>query len=93
MELLGSCTGFFQGHIGKLSQMVISRSESAYRYFLPMHSRLVSVAQIFLGSAGPGLTWPLLLLSLLQVFLDFDFCQFLRPFSHNVQDVLSSADL
>ena len=36
-------------------QMVISRSASASGYFLAMHCRLVSVSQIFLGSAGPGL--------------------------------------
>ena len=42
--------------IDKINKMVISRSESAYRYFLAKDSRLVSVAQIFLGSAGPGLS-------------------------------------
>ena len=35
--------------------MVISRSASASGYFLATHRRLVSVSQIFLGSAGPGL--------------------------------------
>ena len=34
--------------------MVISMSASEDRYFQAMHSRLVSVALIFLGSAGPG---------------------------------------
>ena len=33
--------------------MVINRSESAHRHFLAMHSRLVGVAQLFLGYAGP----------------------------------------
>ena len=51
----GSCAGSVGDPIDKLCRMVISRSESAYRYFLALHSRLVSVALIFLGSAGPGL--------------------------------------
>ena len=38
-----------------LNQMVIIRSENGYRFFLDTHSRLVSVAKIFLDSVGPGL--------------------------------------
>ena len=34
------------------NQMVISRSASAYGYFLAMHSRLVNVTRIFLSSVG-----------------------------------------
>ena len=38
-------------------RMVISRSAIPFGYFLARHSRLVSVSQIFLGSAGPELKW------------------------------------
>ena len=44
------------GPIDKLSQMVISRSESAYKYFLATQCRLVSVVRTFLVSARPGLS-------------------------------------
>ena len=40
----------------QLSGMVISKSASASGYFRATHTRLVSVARKFLGSAEPGLS-------------------------------------